>query len=150
MILGITREELETLNIDLVANSFFTECQLPGHFCHEAFIHNWKLIFDAKLGAMWKLVIDGKIVGLMGGILSPDMLDGQLIATEAFWYVHPDFRRSKWGLKLIAYFEQWARSCRAQRLIMAHLLVGFPESLAAYYSRKGFRPVEINYVKELL
>lgn len=148
MILAVTKEELPEINQQLAA-SFFTECGLPGDFKFDAFLFNWTKIFDIQMGAMWKLVLNGKTVGMMGGILSPDMLDGQLIATEAFWFVAPEARKSTWGFKMLMHFEQWAKEVGAKRIVMAHLLSSFPEALGAYYNRRGYVATEIHYVKQL-
>lgn len=150
MILGITLEEFKELDLAYLSDSFFKECGLPGTFKFGVFHLNWCKILDNNLGALWKLVRDDKIIGMMGAILSPDLNDGELIATEAFWYVLPNYRNSIEGLKMIVHFENWAKQVGAKRVIMAHLLSSMPESLAAYYQRHGFIPVEVNYVKTLV
>ena len=148
MILGVTLEELEKTDV-IPAFSFFSECQLPGSFKIEAFLHNWRMLLKNNMGAMWKLVNDGKMVGAMGGLLAPDMNDGEIVATEAFWYVMPEFRHSTGGLKMLVYFEKWAKEMGAKRIVMGHLLTNLPNALPEYYKRRGYSPTEIFYVKQV-
>lgn len=150
MIQAIKLEDLKSLaEAQILGESFFKECGLPGSFKHEAFIHNWTLFLSTNIGAMWAFVKNDKVVGLLGAILSPDMNDGELVAMETFWYVHPKHRNSIESVKLLMVFELWAQKIGAKRIMMAHLLSSMPKKLASYYERRGYRPLEINYVKEL-
>ncbi len=150
MIQPVTLESLKNfVEIKILGPSFFSECGLPGSFKFEAFIHNWTLFLQTNIGAMWTMAKGEKVVGLLGGILAPDMNDGELMAMETFWYVHPDHRNSIESVRLLMTFEIWAREMGAKRVMMAHLLSSMPEKLAAYYERRGYRPLEINYIKEL-
>lgn len=150
MIQAITLDTLKVLaDANMIGESFFKECGLPGKFKYVAFLHNWTLFLEKNIGAMWAFLKDGKPVGLLGGILAPDMNDGELLAVETFWYVMPEHRNSMESIKLLMVFELWARDVGAKRIMMAHLLSSMPEKLASYYEKRGYRPLEINYVKEL-
>lgn len=151
MILPVLVEEIDAIPSTL-GDSFYKECDLPGGFIPEVFIHNWKMIMNNKMGAMWKLVIDEKPVGFLGALLTPDINNGDMIATELFWYVDPKNRTTLGSIRLLDAFEHWAREMDVKRIIMAHL-IGQPnqsgERIGKFYEKRGFKSVEVHYVKIL-
>jgi GNAT superfamily N-acetyltransferase len=150
MIVQLTIKDLHVLKENiLMAQSFFNECGLPGTFKIEAFLHNWSMLLEKNFGIIFALQKDEKVVGMLGGILSPDINSGELTATEAFWYVMPENRKTPESLKLLLVFEKWAIEIGAKKIIMAHLLSSMPERLGTFYERRGYKPVEIQYVKQV-
>src|SRR5438046_730546 len=128
MIVNISLEELMKLEANTeLANSFFNECGIPGIFSLQAFLHNWRMLLNNNMGAIWAYQSNGKTVGMLGGLLSPDMNTGEMTASEAFWYVLKDYRNSIESIKLLIYFEQWAKEIGAKRVVMAHLMASMPE-----------------------
>ena len=112
-------------------------------------MQNWCVLLSSNVGVMWKLEDKDHVVGMLGGMLTPDLLDGSLTATETFWYVHPEHRNGSGGIQLLLTFEKWAMEIGAKRIIMAHLVNHNSESLKNLYQRRGFKPMEIFYHKEL-
>lgn len=151
MIEVVTVENLKALKVDALdmGESFFKSCGLPGTFSFDAWLHNWTMILEKNFGVMWCFRSGDTVAGLLGGILAPDMNDGAMVATEAFWYVKPAYRNTVWSVKLLLNFEIWARDIGAKRIVMAHLLSSMPSQLCSYYERRGYKPVEISYVKTL-
>jgi len=145
----ITLEGLKELRVTSLALSFLNECGLPVKFNLDVFLKNWTVLLENNMGVMWKYVKNDQIVGMLGGILSPDILDGSLTATETFWYVHPEHRTGRGGLELLLTFEKWAVEIGANRIMMAHLVEHNSETLKKLYERRGFKPIEIFYSKEL-
>lgn len=133
-----------------IGESFFSECGLPGTFKYVAWFHNWRAIMQHNLGTIWVLRIQGKIVGALGAMLVPDINDGELVATETFWYVLPQYRNSLWSVRLLTNFEHWAVEIGAKRIVMVHLLSHMPEKLKRFYEKRGYQSVEITYAKTLI
>lgn len=148
MIEPVTVEMIDSIADDL-GRSFYMECDLPGGFKLEVFRHNWSVLLKANIGVMWKLTIDDVAAGFLGGILLPDINDGEMVASEMFWYVHPAYRKTMWGLRLFSTFERWAKDIGAKRITMVHLMTASGESIGKLYSRKGYRLVEQRYMKEI-
>lgn len=124
----------------------YEETKLPGKFIPECFVSSWEKILDSGNGILIVAENAGEIVGGLGGLVYQDVNDGELTATEMFWYVHPEFRGA--GLALFKQFEARAIACGAKRLLMVHLHTSMAESLSSFYGRNGYRPVETHYVKE--
>lgn len=126
---------------------FFVEGRLPGKFVAAVFVRNWQMILDQGRGAIWTARdAGGEICGALGALVAPDLNDGELVAQEAFWFVAESARGSV-GVLLFAAWERWAKALGVKRAIMIHLLSSMPQKLQRFYHRRGYRPVEVHYVK---
>ncbi len=134
---------------------FFAEGKLPVKFSAAHFQRCWETYLDQGIGAVFGLFRDGcypdpeagKIEGALGAILFPSPFGGELMAVEQFWYMLPDCRGN--GLKLLREFERWAIAAGAEHACMIHLIGLQPEALGQLYERRGYRKIEVNYIKDL-
>jgi GNAT superfamily N-acetyltransferase len=102
------------------------------------------LVFTARDEAD---VIIGLILGTMS---SPYLLQiNRKVASELLWWVEKEHRNSPVGLRLFNAFESWA-SC-ADTITVGHY-EGTEESetISRLYQRKGYTPMERNYIKEMV
>lgn len=151
MIIPLTMDTLLSMaKAGELGEAFFNQCGLPGTFKYSAWFHNWRSLMQNNLGTMWVLRIKGEIAGALGGMLVPDINDGELVATEAFWFVLPQYRNSLWSIRLLTNFENWAKGIGAKRIVMVHLLSSMPEKLKHFYEKRGYQAVEITYAKSLV
>lgn len=90
---------------------------------------------------------DGVMIGGIGCIVSPDLMNGDLMAIETYWFVSPDHRGH--GIRLVSYLEQWAREHGCKSIAMIHLTDSHPKRLELLYQRRGYIAIETHYVKEL-
>lgn len=128
--------------------AFFAEKQLPGTFSMDIFTKTW----TAFLGVRYKATIFGlwkgeELIGLLGGMVYPDLNTGEEIATELFWYVLPEHRGGSGAVRLVKRFKEWAKNHGAVRWRFIHMLAPDekPESvkLAGFYEKLGMRPLEV-------
>mgnify|MGYP000894854066 CR=1 len=70
-----------------------------------------------------------------------------LVAQELFWWVDPDKRGA--GIRLLQRAEQWAKEKGAVTLQMIALDELSGESVGRLYERRGYRPLERSYVRNL-
>src|SRR5262245_4390699 len=101
-----------------------------------------------RQGTVLCLHEDFELKGAIAGVLYENVFDGELCATELFWYVWPGAHKGS-GTALLAAFEEWARWRGATRVTMALMLHNMPEALGSFYERKGYQPFEKHYVKRL-
>jgi len=96
------------------------------------------------------IVFDGdQAVGIVAGIWIPTFWDNSKItATELWWWVEEDARMSGVGTMLMDALESWARNAGAWRLGMM-TIVGLAPGVEEIYRKRGFRPRENTFVKEL-
>lgn len=125
------------------------EYAYPSTWSHDHFFACMRAVLAAGLGYFAVVTEMGVPVGICGGTISADPYGaGDQIATEMFWYVHPQHRRGGVGAMIFDDWEAWARERGAARMTMCHLADLNPEIEGAYL-RLGFRPLEVHYWKEL-
>ena len=92
---------------------------------------------------------DGKVVGSIAGSVSPWFLDPrQLNAAETWWYVQTEYR-GKVGPELLDWFEIWAKKKGAKVVCCAGFYEKRLAALERLYGRRGYKPMEVHFVKEL-
>jgi GNAT superfamily N-acetyltransferase len=130
-----------------VGLSFFKEANLPGELIPSVFIASWQTLIKLKQGYIFGLFHNSFFVGGLGMIVYNDINDGALVASEAFWYVHPQHRGN--GLRLLFHAQKVAKELACKRLTMIHLLNATGDKLSPLYARLGFKPIETHYLKDL-
>lgn len=93
----------------------------------------------------WLLVSDrgGRLVGMLGYIVYPHFLSGELVAGEVFWWVEPEHRGE--GVKLLRAAEDRARTSGAKHLQM----IAPNDRVAGLYKRLEYSFVEAAYQRAL-
>ncbi len=139
--------------VEAFGKYFYEEKLLPGKFDASHFISSWENYFKVGIGTMW--VLRGNfgsspgIHGGLGALLYPDHYSGDVIASEAFWFVAKEHRGGTEGVRLIITLENWAREVGATRVMMAHIAGVTSEKLETFYGKRGYKKSEVLYVKEL-
>ena len=118
-------------------------------FGSEHFIKFWSVILENDLGAVFLLEQEGAIQGAIGGLAIPDPYHGGMVASEAFWFVLPEYRGGLGGGRLYKAFEVWAVERCCEELQMVHLEALTPERLEEFYLRRGYEKIETRYSKQL-
>lgn len=145
MIKEVTKEELPVAAE--AGKRFFVESSIPGKLVSDVFVKNWSFFLDNGMGKIFGVYENEAMVGAIGGIIAPDLNDGEICATEAFWFVTPENRGS--GIKLLLHFIKYAEEIGCVRLNMVHLFNEHADKLSKLYKKKGFSPVEVHYVLTL-
>ena len=126
---------------------FWEEGSLPGSLKPEVFVKNWTFLLDNGMGRIFGLYEEGQLSGALGAIVAPDLNDGELCATECFWFIDPDKRGN--GVKLLLNFVKYAKEIGCVRVNMVHLFNEHADKLQKLYEKLGFSPVEKHYIKTL-
>jgi GNAT superfamily N-acetyltransferase len=66
---------------------------------------------------------------------------------ELFWWIDPDHRGR--GSELLNALEAWVKDQGAHSFVMITLEALEPERVGLIYRRRGYRPVEHSYLKEM-
>jgi len=107
----------------------------------------WRDIADKCREYSFFLVHDGRAVGVITGLLGSSLPNDGLVLQELMWYVYPEHR--KHGLKLLKSFEDEGRKVGAKMVVMALMHNSDTERIDRLYKRRGYRPFETHYLKEL-
>lgn len=144
----LTADEL-TLAVEM-GPRFFTEAKLPGTFRPEAFLAFWRSFYGQGCGRMYGAFVGGTLVGVVGGLVTPDICTGELRCTELFWWLEPGHRSGRTALDLFAALEGWAAECECEAITFMFVHgVGNGTTLDKWYRRHGYEPLEVHYVRRL-
>ena len=114
------------------------------HFCHF-----WRVMLENDLGVVFLLEQEGVIQGAIGGLATPDPYHGGMVASEAFWYILPEYRGGIGSGRLYKALETWAVEQCAEEIRMVHLRASMPERMSKFYERNGYTLMETHYSKPL-
>lgn len=129
--------------------SFYSIGKLPGRFEGSAFSSFWEGAVASGQGAILIGEDDeGQVVGTLGALLYADPNNGDIIAQELFWWVN-EGHRGNGSLNLLKAYETWARGSGAKRIVVSAVHGLKEETLDKVYQRKGYRPIETNYVQDV-
>lgn len=140
----------EIEDVTTIAEAFYAEANMGGAFN--------KVHFEESLqraSAIGALYLGGRfsgdvLVGVLAGSAHPNLMSGELVAQELFWYVLPEHRGGMDGIRMLRDFETWAADAGAKHIFMAHFhSQQTGESVAALYERLGYKPVETHHLKSL-
>lgn len=127
-----------------LAKEFYNSSKFLDRFNLNIFVINWTNFINNGIGVIWIL---NDFDGCLGAIKYPDANNGELIATELFWFVSLNKRRE--GTKLLTEFEKWAKNEGCKRIIMGYLKDLMPDKVERFYEKMGYRAMETNYIKEI-
>ncbi len=106
-----------------------------------------KEIFEAYYKTSFVAIIDGEIVGILGGRIIEDNCSHSPMYEEMIWFMTKKFR--KYGMRLFKMVEQECREQKIPRLSMACMHNSQTKKLFSFYKRLGFKPMETRFIKEL-
>ena len=145
MILRIGKKDLPRL-VHL-GEKFYAMSEALRGFNPDVFQANWTRLLDAGIGAIFAAERGENIVAALGGVIVPDINSLAKKAGELFWFADPKYRGL--GGFLFRAFEGWARENGCNVISMVHLVDVMPDALDEFYRAMGYKPVEVNYEKEI-
>jgi GNAT superfamily N-acetyltransferase len=93
------------------------------------------------------LLLMAGTVGMTAAIVYPHYWNNAyIVGQEVFWWIDPEYRRTKLGLELFRALEQWAKE-RAHSFTMIALETSQPERMARFYQASGYKPLEIHFTR---
>lgn len=125
--------------------AFFDEGKLPGKFDPETFLTKIGSFIDGGSGVVIGYFNDNVIRGAIGGIKYADIYTNDLVATEMWWFVLPQYRGGTAAMRLIRAFQTWAKASGCKRCSMVHLAGLQPERLKHVYESLGYSLTETCY-----
>lgn len=98
-------------------------------------------------GLFLSLDDNNKIIGVLAGIVTENVMGSA--CQELMWYVVSDYRKGGVGLELIQKYEEWSKSLGVRFCSMSHYENDTGNTVSKIFDKKGFKPIEHTYVKEL-
>lgn len=91
----------------------------------------------------------GKIIGVIAGAIVQQPLVGTSMASELIWYVSPAYRKRNVAKTLLDMFEKWADNNQVQHITLSHYNNTLGDTVGVLYEKRGFKKMEVSYIKEL-
>lgn len=99
---------------------------------------------------LWLAERDGKMIGVAGALLYPMYFSpSHLVAQELWWWLEPEARGSGAGKMMYEAIEAWALENEASAMFMIALEDDNSSKMAKLYARKGYKPMERTFIKEV-
>jgi GNAT superfamily N-acetyltransferase len=139
--------ESEAAQLVPLGASFFNEAKLPGVFHPERFTKGWEELLRTKVGAVMGAWKEDELVGAAGFVIHQEINTGDVVAGEMFFTMLPGHRGL--GIRLFLEAEEMLHKTPAVRILMIHLEGSNAGTLSRFYTRRGYRPLERVYVKDI-
>jgi GNAT superfamily N-acetyltransferase len=130
-----------------IADAFFSASEFLKAFNRDHFKQQWSAFINSGYGVIFVVEKEKEVVGCLGGLKFSDPNTGKMIASELFWFVLPDYRGN--GSLLLEAFELWAHQEGCSSIIMVYLTDSMPNKVRSIYESRGYKAMEIHYIKEV-
>lgn len=133
-----------------MAKQFIGKSEVPGlTYRPGSLIALSQYLLSQPNGTLLVADVGGTLIGMVGGVVSPNVLDGtRLEATEFFWWVDEGHRGSA-GVRLLQAFTEWAKVQGAKAVRMAALAGPLCETAEKLYDRLGYKFIEKHFSLEI-
>lgn len=90
---------------------------------------------------------EGRPVGMIAGMIVECITNGKPCLQEVVWYVNEQYRSN--GHKLLKEMESCAKHLGCSSVVMGLMCNSQQDRLDRVYRRLGYKPFEVQYIKEL-
>ena len=99
---------------------------------------------------LWLAEQDGKMIGGAGAIIYPMFFSpSNFVVQELWWWLEPEARGTGAGKMMYQAIEDWAVENEAKAMFMLALEDTNVSKMANLYARKGYKPMERTFIKEV-
>ena len=149
----ILRDAIETdvLDIVLAVKQFCKEVPHPawGRFDSNKVKDLVSSLIDSEAGFVKIVTIDEEVVGALIATATPVPINSFIFAQELMFWLDPDHRNGKTSPKLIDAYVEWSKAVGCDFVRLSTLDELLDSRVGVLFKRKGFKPIETAYIKEL-
>ena len=149
----ILRDAIETdvLDIVLAVKQFCKEVPHPawGRFDSNKVKDLVSSLIDSEAGFVKIVTIDEEVVGALIAAATPVPINSFIFAQELMFWLDSDHRNGKTSPKLIDAYVEWSKAVGCDFVRLSTLDELLDSRVGVIFKRKGFKPIETAYIKEL-
>ena len=149
----ILRDAIETdvLDIVLAVKQFCKEVPHPawGRFDSNKVKDLVSGLIESEAGFVKIVTIDEEVVGALIATATPVPINSFIFAQELMFWLDPDHRNGKTSPKLIDAYVEWSKAVGCDFVRLSTLDELLDSRVGIIFKRKGFKPIETAYIKEL-
>ena len=110
-----------------------------------------KYLALSEKSCMYACEKDGDIItGFVGGQLRSMYYTHDVYASEAIFYVKPEFRGGRTAILLLRKFEEWAKNNKAKDVELGVVTSIDPEKADRFFKKSGYNYMGANFYKEIM
>lgn len=140
-------QETDAIEFTMLVKQFVKEAKYPFKVDPELVIGNFKAVVNDEDFFVYVSEEDADLVGFLVGAINAPLFSSDQTAVELGWFMVPEYRNGKDGLRLLTKFEAWAKDNNCRHVTMVD--IDPLNDLDDLYSRKGYELTEKAYVKEI-
>ena len=106
-------------------------------------------LIQEDIGFVKLVVKDDEIVGTLIGCVTGLPINSLVFAQELMFWLDPNHRNGKTAPKLIDAYVEWAETKGCNFIRLSTLDDVLDSRVGVLFRRKGFKPIETAYVKEI-
>ncbi len=138
-----TQEDFDS--VDILLKEFHAESLTDYNILYNEKI--MRLLMDKFLGSSFVLEDNGKIVGVLGGLITVYPLNNEKMYQEFVWFVSKKYR---WhGARLYFRMITYCKENGIHKVLMGNLGNNNCERFDKFYEKMGFKLLEKHYLKDL-
>ena len=141
-------EDVSKQDIVALGTEFAAESNL-GPFDYEHFYQMTQTPLSMGLARLFLMEKAGRVVGILGGLISPLFFTKTTVALEMFWYVDKANRGSIQAVRLLEAYEKWAEQSNVNHIYMGFMENLHSDRLREFYEKRAYRKLESGYVRTL-
>lgn len=97
-----------------------------------------------------KIVVhEDEVVGALVAVLTDIPINDLIFAQELMFWIEPEHRKGKTALKLVDEYVEWATNKGCNFIRLSELDKVLDGRAGLLFKRKGFKPIETAYIKEV-
>lgn len=131
-----------------MAREFWTHTIYDEEYCPDTVHAMASLSLEQNLMAVLEIdnVVQGFACAVKGSLLGNAAVS---TGTELAWWIEPDYRQDKNGIKLLKFLETLAKNAEIKHWNMVYMESSMPEIVEEIYKKMGYRRAEVVYTKVL-
>ena len=141
----LTDKDLD--EIEGFSNEAYKKSKYLTVFSKETFREMWRRLFLMPTSVLFLLRKDGRVVGWMGGVIAPEIVNDLINAAEIGFRVGKEGKGG--GKELLRCLVQWAREQGADRVLVHGWTDLDMESYRAWLEKFGFQHCGFQYALNL-
>lgn len=133
-----------------MSRDFYGRMEAPYPFDESSVADLAGGLLQGEKGVMLVADAEERLVGMAGAVLAPFPFNRtRVYAQELCWWIEPEHRGGSLALRLLKQLEISVKELGASGLMMLCLENLKADSVGRFYERRGYRPQERSYFKEL-
>lgn len=144
--------KLTVADLPTVVRAMIEQCPDVPYFTEkhpEILIERWLQLMALGMGYQYGAFDGEKPVGIMLGMVAPDMLSPTKQALECVWQVVPEYRKTGAGPKLMKMFEQDAKEAGCCRVVFGAATSYRYDVMVRLYKKLGYKPISLTMAKDI-